>query len=84
MELRDFFVVVLSERFCSNKDLMGEEVDVFSIVCKRQQRIVLVCVLSSVQLSDTKECSPPGSSTCGILQASILGWVAISCSRGSF
>jgi len=29
MELRDFFVVVLSEWFCSNKDLMGEEVDVF-------------------------------------------------------
>lgn len=29
MELRDVFVAVLSERFCSNKDLMGEEVDVF-------------------------------------------------------
>lgn len=29
MELRDFFVVVLSEQFCSNKDLMGKEVDIF-------------------------------------------------------
>lgn len=27
MELRDI-MVVLSEQFCSNKDLMGEEVDV--------------------------------------------------------
>jgi len=29
------------------------------------------------------DCSPPGSSVHGILQARILGWVAISLSRGS-
>ena len=29
------------------------------------------------------DCSPPGSSVHGILQARILEWVAISCSRGS-
>ena len=29
------------------------------------------------------DCSPPGSSVCGILQARILEWVAISFSRGS-
>ena len=29
------------------------------------------------------DCSPPGSSVRGILQARILGWVAISFSRGS-
>ena len=29
------------------------------------------------------DCSPPGSSVCGILQARILEWVAISSSRGS-
>ena len=29
------------------------------------------------------DCSPPGSSVHGILQARILGWVAISFSRGS-
>ena len=28
-------------------------------------------------------CSPPGSSVCGILQASILEWVAMPFSRGS-
>ena len=30
------------------------------------------------------DCSPPGSSVCGILQASILEWVAMPSSRGSF
>ena len=34
-------------------------------------------------LSDPKDCSPPGSSVHGVLQARTLEWVAISCSRGS-
>ena len=34
-------------------------------------------------LSDPMDCSPPGSSVHGILQARILEWVAIPCSRGS-
>ena len=34
-------------------------------------------------LWDPMDCSPPGSSVHGILQARILGWVAISFSRGS-
>ena len=29
------------------------------------------------------DCSPPGSSVHGVLQAKILGWVAIPFSRGS-
>ena len=33
-------------------------------------------------LCDTEDCSPPGSSVPGILQARILHWVAISLSRG--
>ena len=32
---------------------------------------------------DPVDCSPPGSSVLGISQARILGWVAISFSRGS-
>ena len=35
-------------------------------------------------LCNPKDCSPPGSSVCGIFQARILEWVAISFSRGSF
>ena len=34
-------------------------------------------------LCDSMDCSPPGSYVHGILQASILEWVAISFSRGS-
>ena len=34
-------------------------------------------------LCDPMDCSPPGSSVHGILQARILKWVAISFSRGS-
>ena len=35
-------------------------------------------------LCDPEDCSLPGSSVRGILQARILDWVAISSSRGSF
>ena len=34
-------------------------------------------------LRDPMDCSPPGSSVHGILQARILEWVAMHCSRGS-
>ena len=34
-------------------------------------------------LCDPMDCSPPGSSVHGVLQARIVGWVAISFSRGS-
>ena len=46
------------------------------------------CCCSVVQLCltlcDPMDCSPPGSSVHGILQARILEWVATSFSRGSF
>ena len=37
---------------------------------------------SCPSLWDPMDCSPPGSSVCGILQARILEWVAIPFSRG--
>ena len=39
--------------------------------------------LSRVWLCDPTDCSPPGSFVCGILQARLLEWIAILCSRGS-
>ena len=39
--------------------------------------------VKSLMSSDPMDCSPPGSSIHGILQARILEWVAISFSRGS-
>ena len=49
-------------------------------------RIPWVCVSHSVMSnsSDSLDCSPPGSSVHGILQARILEWIAISFSRGIF
>ena len=46
-----------------------------------------MCVLvaqSCPTLCDPMDCNQPGSSVCGILQARVLEWVAISFSRGSF
>ena len=47
-------------------------------VCMRAQSLRL-----SPTLCDPMECSPPGSSVCGILQARVLEWVAVPSSRGS-
>ena len=44
-----------------------------------------VCVSHSVlTLCDPMDCSPPGSSVLGILQATILEWVVMPSSRGVF
>ena len=42
-----------------------------------------VCVLSCLTLWDSMDCCLPGSSAHGILQVSIVEWVAISSCRGS-
>ena len=42
-----------------------------------------VVTLSFLTLCNPVDCSPPGSSAYGILQARILEWIAISFSRGS-
>ena len=44
---------------------------------------LLYCVQSCPTLCDPLDCSPPGSSAHGIVQASMLQQVAISSSRGS-
>ena len=48
---------------------------------------VCVCMLlpqSCLTVCDPMGCSPPGSSVPGILQARVLGWLAVPSSRGSF
>ena len=44
---------------------------------------IIVCVLFSLTLCYTVDYNLPGSSVCGIFQARILEWVAISFSRAS-
>ena len=63
---------------CSNRRICGEEgrrVDVCVCVC--------VCAQWCLTLCDPMDCSLQGSSVYGILQASILEWVAVPFSRGS-
>ena len=51
--------------------------------CKGQDEHACECAQSQPALWDPIDCSPPGSSVHGILQARILEWVAVSFSRGS-
>ena len=48
-----------------------------------QERKVCSVAQLCLTLCDPMNCSPPGSSVPGILQARILEWVAMSSSRGS-
>ena len=45
--------------------------------------VVVLVAQSCSTLCDPMDCSPPGSSVHGILQARILEWVAMISSRGS-
>ena len=58
-----------------------------SVCCLLWFLLFLCCCAKSFQLCltlcNSMDCSPPGSSAHGILQARILEWVVISFSRGS-
>ena len=53
-----------------------------TIISSDHNVLALSC-FSHVRLCDSMDCSPPGSSVHGILQARILEWVAMPSSRGS-
>ena len=55
--------------------------DIANWLCVRA--CMLSCSSHVLTLCDPMDCSPPGSSVRGILQARILEWVAIPVSRGS-
>ena len=76
------FLLVLSFR----SSLIPLSVHGLQILCPILWVALLLCVLvaqSCLTLCDPMNCSPPGSSVCGISQVRILAWVAISSSRGS-
>ena len=45
--------------------------------------VLCLVMQSCLTLCDPMDCSPPGSSVCGILQEGILEWAAMPSSRGS-
>ena len=52
-------------------------------VCAELLQSMLSCY-SRGRLCDPMDCRPPGSSVHGVLQAKILEWIALPCSRGIF
>ena len=74
--LGKFFLNFLNGH-CDCQECFGNSWDVFlrSEVC--------VCVLLHPTVCDPVDCSPPGSSVHGTLQARILEWVAMPSSRTS-
>ena len=50
----------------------------------QSMKVKVLVTQSCPALCDSVDCSPPGSSVHGILQARILEWVAISFSKRSF
>ena len=73
----------VSAQFTHHILIPGLDITLASCVCV----CVCVCVYSDAQSCPTfcepMDCTPPGSSVHGILQARMLEWVAISFSRGS-
>ena len=63
-----------------------EDVDIHTETGRERELILKMHVLvtqSCLTLCNPVDCSRPGSSVPGILQARILGWVAIPFARGS-
>ena len=66
--------------------MVAHYIDLHSFICIFSVYYeVRECVLTwwCLTLCDPMDCSPPGSSVHGILQARVLEWIAISFSRGS-
>ena len=87
-ELKFYFVLVSAAREANNNNMN------WTLITTRQyaqhislshltRTVKILVVESCPTLCDPTDCSPPGSSVHGILQARILGWVAISFSTGS-
>ena len=83
-------VVYVRLFFCDNNYQHYYEHIFFSLIIKKMFLLLRpflflgVCVMSlqsCLILCDSMDCSPPGSSVPGILQARTLEWVAISFSR---
>ena len=62
------------------REMKGKKEDWVNFICKEME---LKLAQSCLTLCDPMDCSPPGSSAHGILQARVLGWVATPFSRGS-
>ena len=72
-DLKKFFFAALIDNKCAARHHIFNMKTCVSVLSHQ----------SCLTLCDPRDCSPPGSSVHGILQARILEWVAISSFRGS-
>ena len=81
---KHFLRLALGQMLAHIISLMQDDT-IFIVICVCVCVCVCVCEVtqSCPTLCDPVDCSPPGSSVHGILQARILEWVAISFSKGS-
>ena len=86
LSFRDYAFGVISRKPSPNQGHLSRQgVEGKEAFCSSKTRLLLVSLLSCVWLfCDLVDCSLPGSSVQGIFRATILEWVAISFSRGSF
>ena len=81
---------------CSSEELQGSQYKELRlskgkrwVIKGNKGQMIKVCCahvlsqFSCIQLCDPMDCSPPGSSVHGIIQARILEWVAMTSYRGS-
>ena len=80
----------LTSSLPSESYLLKDKTNQIEVECTKdlltKRPLVCVCALvaqSCPTLCDPMDCSPPGASVCGILQARILEWVAIPFLRES-
>ena len=85
VKVRGIFLIFVKEFFTQNIMARSIKPNVCSLL-SHLQPYVRACELSlqlCLTLCNTMNCSPPGSSVHGILQARILVWVAMPSTRGS-
>ena len=74
------FIIHMVNPFSQNyQDDIDKISSIKAFSCESESEVAQSCPT----LCDPMDCSPPGSSIHGILQARLLEWVAISFSRGS-
>ena len=74
-----FIYIYVYESLCIQQKLMQQCKSTIFSKCAKCAKSIQSCST----FCNPMDCSPPGSSVHGIVQATILEWVAISFSRGS-
>ena len=89
MDKTDLWTPLLEDKFHENRDLvfLGQSnlnLNLKSVAYSKSSGACMLSLELYPTLWDPTDCSPPGSSVQGILQARILERVAMPSSRGSF